>query len=102
MILNPTVSGTFTYADESQSAVQIARGATANTVTGGLKLEGGFIESSGNAGGAAGGTGKDILNAVRLGSLIDGTVDTMVLCARPIGGSTGVDIEGAINWRELS
>lgn len=32
---------------------------------------------------------------------IDGTVDSIVLCARPIGGSTNVDIEASIGWREI-
>lgn len=99
--LNPTVEGTFTYADESLSAVQIARGAT-NTVTGGYNLDGGFLESGGVAAGGAGSIGQQQENAILLGSLIDGTVDEMVLCARPVGGSTSVDIEGGISWRELS
>jgi len=102
LLLNPTVAGTFTYADESRSAIQIARGATANTVTGGFRLAGGYLESGGNQSGNAGSTGKGIENALQLGSLIDGTRDEIVLCVRPIGGTSGADVEGALTWQELS
>ena len=99
--LNPTIAGTFTYADQTDSAAQIARGATVNTVTGGYDIAGGFIESGGAQSGNSGSGGRGIENAVLLGSKIDGTMDTIVLCARPIGGSANVDIEASINWREL-
>lgn len=101
---NPTVAGTFTYADESQGAVQIARGATANTVTAGYNVGGGFLASTAGGGpvsGSPGSFGGAVASALRLGALIDGTPDTFVLCARPIGGSTDVDVEGSIVWREL-
>ena len=53
---NPTVAGTFTYTDETNSAVQIARGATANTVTGGINITGGFFASAqGNVAGSISG-----------------------------------------------
>ena len=76
-------------------------GATANTVTGGLDLTGGFVESGGVPSGAAGSVSRGIENALLLGSLIDGTVETLVLCVRPIAGSTNVDVEGSLNWREM-
>lgn len=98
---NPTVAGTFTYADQTNSAVQIAKGATANTVTGGIDINGGFVESGGASTGSNGSLSSNIDNALLLGSLIDGTVDEIVLCARPIAGSTDVDIEGSLTWREL-
>jgi len=102
LIFNPTVAGTFTYNDETNSSVQIATGATANTVTGGSVITGGYLESGGNQAGNAGSTGKGIQNARLLGAAIDGTVDELVLCARPIGGSTAVDIEAGMTWREIS
>lgn len=102
LILNPTVAGSFTYADETNSAVQTAKGATANTVTNGTDLTGGWVESGGAAAGAAGSSERGISNAIRLGSLIDGTVDEIVLCARAVGGSSAVDAEGSITWRELT
>jgi hypothetical protein len=102
LLLNPTVADTFTYADEPLSAVQIARGATANTVTDGYRLAGGFFESAGQAGGGAGSIGGILNNAIKLGSLIDGTLDAMVLCVRPVGGSSNTDVEASITWRELN
>jgi len=102
LLFNPTVASTFTYVDEPQSAVQIARGATANTVTDGYKVAGSFLESGGNATGASGSIVKSIKSALKLGSNIDGSVDTFVLCVRPIGGSSGVQVEGSIEWQELT
>lgn len=99
LILNPTVAGTFTYGNETNSAVQTATGATANTVTGGTIIDGGFA-SSAQKGGIA--TAQEIENALRLGADIAGTPDEIVLCVRPVGGSTNLDIEGAITWREIS
>jgi len=99
---NPTVAGTFTYSDVTNSAIQTAIGASANTVTSGFEISGGFIESGGNQAGNAGSGDKGILNALLLGSKIDGTPDEIVLCGRPVGGSSGVAAEGALVWRELS
>ena len=100
LMLNPTVASAFTYGDQTNSAVQTATGTTANTVTGGTKLTGGFSETGNNSSG-----GNTLLNhiqnAIRLGSKIDGTVDEMVLCVRPIGGAAAMDVEGGIAWREL-
>ena len=100
-ILNPTIAGTFTYADETNSVVQTATGALANTVTNGTKVTGGFAESS-SGGFGSGGIVSPIPNALLLGALIDGTVDEMVLCWRPNGGTSGHDIEGSITWREFN
>jgi len=102
LLINPTVADTFTYADETYSAVQIARGATANTVTGGYRLAGGFFESGGAQQGSSGSTSGVLNNAIKLGSLIDGTVDEIVLCVRPVAGSTNTDVEGSLTWRELN
>lgn len=98
MIYNPTVAGTFTYADETNSAIQIARGDTANTVTGGTTIGGGFF-NSGNRGGTS---SADLDNALSLGSAIDGTVDEIVLCCTPLPGSSNTDVFGGISWRELT
>ena len=100
LILNPTVAGTFTYADETNSAVQTAKGATANTVTNGTYLAGGFFNSA--AANRGGNIQSGVNNAINLGSTISGTVDTIVLCARPLTGSTNTDIFGSLTWRELT
>lgn len=101
LILNPTIAGSPSWTDLPQSAVQYFRGATANTITGGYQFTGGVVESGGVAAGGAGNASRGIDNALLLGSLIDGTVDELVLCVRPIGGSSNVDVEGTLNWREI-
>jgi len=92
LVLNPTVASTFTYSDSTNSSVQIARGATANTITGGTKVAGGLAATS-----------SGILERVEtiryLGSTIAGVSDTVVLCVRPL--SALADIHGALTWREL-
>ena len=102
LLLNPTIEGTFAYVGESHSAIEVARGATANTVTGGTRLAGGFFNSAGVQGGGAGSAAGTLNNAIRLGSLIDGTRDVMVLCVRPVGGTSNADVEASITWRELN
>lgn len=93
LIWNPTVNGTFTYNDETDSALQVARGATINTVTGGYKIDGGFSSSTTSS-------SDEISNALILGSAIDGTRDEMVLCVRPLSGNA--DIQGSLTSREVS
>ena len=94
---NPTVADTFTYGNETNSLVQTATGASANTVTSGIDIAGGHF-STDKKGGSA---GDDLEDALTLGAKIDGTVDEIVLCARPVGGSSAIDIEGSLTWREL-
>ena len=89
---NPTVAGTFTYADETNSSVQTAKGATANTVTGGLIIDGGYGSSNVQQ-------SAQLVNSIHLGSKIDGTPDTLVLCVRPL--TSNCDMFGSITWREL-
>ena len=98
LLFNPTVADVFTYGDEANSAVQIATGSLANTVTGGTAIGGGMA-SSAQKGGTT--VSKALENALRLGATIGGTPDEVVLCVRPVGGSTGLDIEGSILRREL-
>lgn len=98
--LNPTVAGTFTYGNETNSSLMSATGATANTVTGGTILAGGFGYSSASAGGSSGATRSEIKNSIKLGAAIDGTVDEIVLCWMPNGGTSAHDVEGSITWRE--
>lgn len=101
IILNPTIAGAFTYSDVNNSCVQSAVGATANTVTGGTILLGGFQTGGGPAvSGGAISVSDALDNSIRLGATIDGTPDEIVLCARPL--SAGADIDGSMAWRELS
>lgn len=93
LVHNPTVAGTFTYASVSDnSSCEYATGATANTVTGGIVLASGYTLSNRQ-------TTVDFENSIPLGSQIDGTRDTLVLCATPI--SAGLDAFGVLTWREL-
>lgn len=98
ILFNPTVAGTFTYSDKTNSSIQIATGDTGsnpstNTVTGGTEFLSGYgvnnIPIS-----------PSIDNALHLGSAIDGTVDEIVLVVSPL--STNLDISASLAWRELS
>jgi hypothetical protein len=101
-IWNPTVTGTFTYANITNSAVMIAiAGGTPPTSANGTASTGGFLEST-SGGGGSGGVTTPISNARRLGAKIDGTVDELVLCYRPVGGTSGHEVEAGLTWRELT
>lgn len=95
-VWNPTVASTFTYSDVTNAAVQRAVGATANTVTGGLVVAGGYASSTVQSKAAI---SNDIKSALILGSSVAGTADALVLCARPLANSA--DISGGITIREL-
>lgn len=94
LVLNPTVAGTFTYGDIADSRLQVAGGASANTVTGGTVLNQGFGSSD------SGGVRAPIITSRYLGAAIDGTRDEVVLCWTPTVGANQ-EIEGALVWREL-
>ena len=97
IILNPTIAGTApTFTDETNSSVQVASGVTANTVTGGIKFDGGFVKASGQSGDLT----IDVSNARYIGAAIDDTPDELWLCVRPL--SSNADINGGISRRELS
>ena len=93
VMLNPTIAGTFTYVDHDNSAVQVATGATANTVTGGHEMAGGF-------GSSIAAESTVLPSAIYIGSDIAGNVDELVLCVRPLGANA--DIQGGLTWRELT
>lgn len=97
---NPTVADTFTYADETNSSIQIARGATANEVTNGIDIAGGYFNSS--QGNTAGSVSQGVSSALRLGSTIAGVADEIVLCVKPLTGVSNADVWGSITWRELT
>lgn len=92
LILNPTVAGTFTYSDLTDSALQSATGVTANTVTGGIEIGSGYCDSKTSI-------TLGLETALRMGSNIDGTVDSLVLCITPL--STGANVYGSLTFREL-
>ena len=59
-------------------------------------MDGGLTNSAIQGGGIT----KSLSNALRLGAKIDGTVDEIVLCVRPL--SINADVQGSLSWRELS
>lgn len=93
LYFNPTVAGTFTYNDESESAVQTALGTSSNTVTGGYAIDGGYFSTTVP-------TVITVPNAIRIGSKIDGTPDQFVLVVRPI--TNNITVQASMTWRELS
>lgn len=104
LVFNPTVTGTFTYSDITNSSIQGAigtgTGATVtfnpkDVITGGLSVAGSGSVKFGK-------DEKGIEDARRIGSNIAGTEDTMVLCLRPIMGATNIDIEATMTRREIN
>ena len=93
LVWNPTVAGTFTYADQTNSTVQCATGANTNTITNGYDLDGGYFATAAPA-------NSVVPNALRLGSTISGTADTIVLSVTPI--TNNVTVYASITWREVS
>ena len=90
--LNPTVAGTFTYSNVTDSSIQRAIGAGTNTVTGGTVLSSGLQQQQASA-------NISTKNALRLGSTIAGVMDTFVLCVAPL--SQTMTIHAAMDIREL-
>jgi hypothetical protein len=94
--LNPTVAGVFTYVDEINSSVQIAKGDTVGnpsttTVTGGSIIQSGY-------GAVSSAVAAPIYSAKYPGASISGTRDEVVLCVTPLG--VNLDIYGSLDWRE--
>jgi hypothetical protein len=91
VLVNPTVAGTFTYTDVTNEAYQIATGATANTVTGGIEIAKSY---SGQA---------NIVNVnqqsilAQLGSTIAGVAIPVVFCVTPL--SANVTTLGALKLK---
>ena len=100
ILFNPTVAGTFTYVNITNSSCQRALGVTANTVTGGTEIGGGYVET-GNPSHGGDSSSSQLNTALTLGVDYAGTAqDTIVLCVRPIGGVSAATVEGALTWRE--
>jgi hypothetical protein len=94
LLQDPTVAGTFTYSGLTDSCVEYATGATANTVTGGHPVTSGYIRRNAERSVALSPRGG------LLGAAIDGTPRELVLCAQPF--SANLDILASITFRELS
>ena len=92
--LNPTVAGTFTYADVTNSGIQKAQGLAANTVTGG------FVLASGYSTALISNITLGVESILRPGVAIDGTRDEIVLVVTNVD-STSESFLGSITLREL-
>jgi hypothetical protein len=93
LLLNPTIAGTFTYSDVTNSSIQYATGATANIVSAyDLQIDSGYAQSNASV-------GHKFVTQLRIGSQIDGTRDTLVLCVTPLAANA--DIQASLTIREL-
>ena len=94
---NPTIAGTFTYTDVTNSSIQEATGDSTNTVSDeGLVLDSGYIRATNQGGGS---TGRKFVTSLRMGSTINEVSDQIVLCVTPLAASA--DISGSLTFREL-
>ena len=91
--LNPTVAGTFTYNDLTNSSIQFAQGAATNTVTDGVIIGRGMGSTQTRS------AGTELQTALRLGSDIAGVEDELVLVIVPL--SANLTALGSLNFREL-
>jgi hypothetical protein len=92
LLLNPTVAGTLTFTDETNSYVQTAKGVVANTVTGGIRLDGGFASTATQV--------ADVVDSIRyLGSAIDDTRDEIVLAVKPLSNQS---FRAGMTWLDVS
>lgn len=91
IVRNPTVAGSFTWNDVSNSIVQIATGSVANTITGGTHLDGGFFSQA---------TPKtEVLKTdMSLGVGIDGTPEEYVITLIQL--TANLDPYASLEWRE--
>jgi hypothetical protein len=91
---NPTVAGTFTYSDVTNSALQVAVGNNTNTIT-----TPGTILASGYGSTQTRQSDITLNTALRIGQTIGGVKDTLVLCATSFtANASGV---GSLSVREL-
>lgn len=93
LVLNPTIAGTFTYADETSSVVQTAKGTGLATVTGGILFDSGHFTSNNTA-------NNKLDSKLILGSAIDGTRDEIVLCYTPLINDNQI-LQASMTWREI-
>lgn len=91
--LNPTYNGTLSFNDIAFSGVQYAAGVTANDITAqGIRLDSGYAKQDASI-------DRRIITSLRLGSLIDGTRDELILAVTPL--ASNADIQGSLTFREL-
>ena len=92
--INPTISGTFTYVDLDNSAIQWANGTAKPTVT-----AQGVVIASGYASKSSKQLSETLNTALRIGTTIAGVADTLVLVITPI--TSNLSALTSLEFREL-
>jgi hypothetical protein len=92
IFLNPTITGTPTWVDNTNSQTEYASNATSLSISGGLKIGSGYARVNDDSAGQL--TDIDI----RLGRAIDGTPDIVVLSAATI--SSNSKVVWTQSWKE--
>lgn len=100
LLLNPTITGSPSWSQLTNSALDTFTGSSSITLTNGISLGGGYGASTGSGGSAAGAIGSAIDNSIRLGAAIDGTQDIVVLGVSALGA--GETFLGSVQTRELN
>lgn len=92
--LNPVLAVAMTYTDIANSALQEAKGVTANVITSeGLKIASGYASVTQRS------SEGDLNTALRLGASIAGVQDELILAVMPL--SNNASIHAALTVREL-
>ena len=96
LVLNPTIGGTFTFSDITNSPLQsgVGNGST-NTASGGTVVAGGYGTSKTAADTNA------LKSLLKLGSSISGTMDILALCIYPLG-SNAASAYASLNYRSFN
>lgn len=95
--LNPTITAALTYSDIANSAIQFGIADTATPANNVISASG-TIVAGGYQARTDANANVSLQSALRLGSLIDGTVDQLVLSAAPITANNL--FFGGMQWRE--
>jgi hypothetical protein len=90
VLRNPVIAGVFAYVDAPGGKFQVAHGATANLVTGGTAIDGGYSRWVSPI-------DRALQETTEIGSNA-GVSHELVLCVRPLGGSA--DIQGSLTIKE--
>lgn len=98
LLLNPTVGGTFTYSDVTNSAIQRAAGVTANVISSeNFVIDSGYVPEGAVQSGSS--VSRRIVTTLRLGETIAGVRDSIVLAVTPLAANA--DIQASLTVREL-
>jgi hypothetical protein len=97
IIFDPTYSAPLSFSGLTNSCLEVAEGNGVITVSGGTEVLNGFVGSGTNSFGSQG-QSSEVATNLLLGSKIDGTQQTVVLCVESISASS--DVRGSLSWSE--